>query len=238
MNIFNYNDKDNPDVQQDYCENCNVWSAPEDLHPHHIKHKRNSEDCIWLCFVCHREAHDNTGWAKEKGIIQTPDAEDNAYKKRSRNKKCEHKKTIYDAKIGDFVCMFCKSVVGSFKSSSLKLKQIQKKPKVCTHYKTIYMPAKGTYKCIFCSKILDAPKFGKSKPQQKEFKKQPSVKMGSEQIDPRILEAEKLKSRMRVVTALMKKHVDDNQKYKELLLERNQIHKQMVDIKSSYEDNF
>lgn len=121
MRIFDYNDKENQ--RQEHCERCGKWYGEDRLHPHHIHLKKNSDDCVWVCFKCHRWIHDHVSEAENEGFLirSTFGMKLNKAKK---TKSCEHSKTWnkFDATGLHIMCSYCGKEVKEAKFGTHKKK--------------------------------------------------------------------------------------------------------------------
>lgn len=111
----------------------------------------------------------------------------------------------------------------------------EKKTKTCAHTKTIgFNPPK----CMYCGQVVKEMAHGtkKAKKEERTSMSGPKVKMGQEQQDPRIKQAESLKKELAGIQVNIKKFAHDKQKYEYWTNEKARVKHEMKKLQASYED--
>lgn len=120
MKTHIYNKKLNGEISK--CSWCGEIGIN---YQHHIAGRRYSDDCIWLCWRCHRRTHDNPKQAYEAGILRHHNfyINDNMADKKEKTKKCDHSATYFSKDKGDYICQYCGKTVGKLRMGKKKKKK-------------------------------------------------------------------------------------------------------------------
>lgn len=245
MNIFLY--KDRHKETQSWCEVCSNDVGRKNLDPHHIYGAKYGDECILVCRDCHMKIENPSAFTDDFGNkLPTSWAYDNGYKIRrgkdtgtkvKKNKQCKHGAYIFDKEQGEMVCQWCRKIVkGASILQTKKKKTVTKKVKKCEHTVTMYDSSVGDFVCSFCKKIVGELRTGKSKKHDTISKKKPGTKMGFEQVDPRISQAEKLKTQYNVLTKRLKMTGLPLEEYQDLHQKRRAVKNQMRQLQQTYEE--
>lgn len=114
-----------------------------------------------------------------------------------------------------------------------KIAMKEPKQKKCEHTKTIgFNPPK----CMYCGQVVSEMKHGTKKAKKEEIPKSQGTKMGYEQRDPRVSQAEKLKRELNIASANIKKFASDKEKYEFWTNKKQEIKSAMKKLQSTYED--
>jgi len=245
MNIFLY--KDRHKETQDWCEVCSETFGRKNLDPHHIYGAKYGDECILVCRDCHMKIENPSAFTDEFGNkLPTSWAYDNGYKVRrgkdtgtkvKKDKKCKHGTFLFDQELGEMVCQWCrKPVKGASLLQTKKKKSVTKKTKKCEHTVTMYDSIADDFVCSFCKKVIGELRTGKSKKRDTVSKKIPGKKMGFEQVDPRIAQAENLKRQYAQLTKRIQMQGLPLEEYQSLHEERRKVKQQMHLLQRTYED--
>lgn len=110
----------------------------------------------------------------------------------------------------------------------------EKKTKTCAHTKTIgFNPPK----CMYCGQVVKEMAHGTKKAKKDHIAdSSKKIKMGQEQQDPRIKQAENLKKELTGIQLNIKKFAHDKQRYEYWTNEKARVKDEMKKLQASYED--
>lgn len=111
---------------------CEVCGKRKRCTWHHIAGRRYSDEWIWACVFngyaggCHEKIHANPEWAYNNNYLKHHNHKENM-KKTKKTKQCKHTSTYYSSEKADFICQFCRKVVGELRMGGKKKKKDPKK---------------------------------------------------------------------------------------------------------------
>lgn len=229
MNIFKYSQKEKN--RQPYCEACGRSGLK--LHAHHLYHRTYSEDCIWVCFACHRAIHDDPEWAYAQGYLVKRGLLQNTVMKNKKIKVCKHGSSYYDHSKGTYICQFCHKPVKTLMVGKSKApKKVTKKDRSCSHSKTMYHALRKAVVCIYCGK--EVTEFKNNLAKSSNNTTQAAIKMGYEQRDPREKRAEQLKQKVINLTKQIKLNADKPALVLKLKQEREVAKAEAIKLQNEY----